>query len=715
MAGDLFSPYWYRVKALRPCLRSHARIHRHHYRGQRWYVLQDTSSGRHHRFSPAAYYLIALMDGNRTVREIWDAAMTQLGDDAPTQGETILLLAQLHAADVLRCDVPPDALEVFQRFTHHKRAGRLRRFLNPLFARFPLFDPDAFLERALPLVRPVFSVPGLVAWIAVVGLALALAGANWRALTHTELSSVLDPRHLLLLALTYVVVKAVHELGHAFATKVWGGEVHEMGIMLLVLMPVPYVDASSASSFGDKRKRMLVGAAGVMVELFLASLGLFVWLNTAPGALRTVAYDVMVIGGVSTLFFNGNPLLRFDGYYVLADALEIPNLSTRSSQYLAYLFQHYVLGLVERRSRATAPGERRWLIVYGLGSYLYRLFILLAIALFVAGKFFFVGVLLAIWSITLQVLLPPLRGLHRLRSDPRFWRAPARVAAAGALLAAGFAMLLFVVPIPSWTVTEGVVWPPDRSQVRTGADGFVRRILATPNDRVEAGQPLIETVDPLLRARVKVLEARRRELRARYQRMRQEDVVEAKILVDELETVDAEISRARERAAEAIVRSPDSGRFVLPRSRDLPGSFVKRGQVLGYVSNFSTPTVRTLVSQADVALVRERTREVRVRLAGRVAETFSASIQREVPAASDRLPSMALGAAGGGSVAVDRRDEQGLTAVEKLFQLDLLLAADAPVRRIGGRVYVRFDHGTEPLFWRIYRATRRLFLGRLGV
>jgi putative peptide zinc metalloprotease protein len=259
------------------------------------------------------------------------------------------------------------------------------------------------------------------------------------------------------------------------------------------------------------------------------------------------------------------------------------------------------------------------------------------------------------------------------------------------------------------------VWPPEGSQVRAGEDGFVRRILANPNDRVEAGQPLIELEDPLLRARAKVLEARRRELRARYQMKRRDDVVEGKILLDEIETVDAELARARKRTAQTIVRGPASGRFVLPRSRDLPGSFVKRGQVVGYVSNFSAPTVRTLVSQADIALVRERTRKVRVLLADRAADPFPASIQHEVPAATNRLPSMALGAAGGGSVAVDARDEEGLTAVEKLFQLDLLLPADAPVQRIGGRVYVRFDHGTEPLFWRTYRAARRLFLGRLGV
>src|SRR6185503_545443 len=128
-------------------------------------------------------------------------------------------------------------------------------------------------------------------------------------------------------------------------------------IMLLVLSPVPYVDASSAWAFQDKRKRMMVGAAGIAVELFLGSLALFVWLAVEPGAVRAVAYNVMLISGVSTLLFNGNPLLRFDGYYVLADAIEIPNLGTRANRYLGYLFQRYVLGVPDAESPAQSAGE----------------------------------------------------------------------------------------------------------------------------------------------------------------------------------------------------------------------------------------------------------------------------------------------------------------------------------------------------------------------
>jgi hypothetical protein len=176
--------------------------------------------------------------------------------------------------------------------------------------------------------------------------------------------------------------------------------------MLLVFSPVPYVDASSAWGFKDKRKRMVVGGIGIAVELFLGALALFVWLMVEPGAVRAVAYNVMLISGVSTLLFNGNPLLRFDGYYVLADAIEMPNLGARSNTYLGYLFQRYVLGIKDGREPGAFHGERAWMVVYGITSFFYRIFISFIIITFIAGKFFVIGILLAIWAMATQVLMP---------------------------------------------------------------------------------------------------------------------------------------------------------------------------------------------------------------------------------------------------------------------------------------------------------------------
>jgi putative peptide zinc metalloprotease protein len=158
MSSELLSPSWYRIAELRPRLRSHVRIHRHHYRGELWYVLEDRVSRRTHRFNPVAHYVIGLMDGRRSMQDIWDSACDRFGDDAPTQDETIRLLGQLHSAEVLQSGVTPDVAELLRR---KKRPSTwLQNLRSPLAVRIPLFDPDRFLERWLPCSVPADSCCG---------------------------------------------------------------------------------------------------------------------------------------------------------------------------------------------------------------------------------------------------------------------------------------------------------------------------------------------------------------------------------------------------------------------------------------------------------------------------------------------------------------------------------------------------------------------------
>jgi putative peptide zinc metalloprotease protein len=715
VSESIFSPFWYRVAGLKPRLRSHTQIHRHHYRGQPWYVLQDESSGRHHRFTPQAYALIGLMDGKRTVQEIWESAGRRLGNDAPTQPETIEILSRLHAADVLQCEVPPDTAEVFERHERQRSTERKRQFTNPLSVRFPLLDPDRLLERLAPSAAPLFSWLGALLWLGVVSTGVILASSHWSELTHDLLDRVLTIHNLLWLWITYPVIKAIHELAHGLTTKVSGGEVHEAGIMLLVFMPVPYVEASASSAFSDKHKRMLVGAAGIGAELFLAALALFVWLNVEPGFVRTVAYNAMLIGGISTLFFNGNPLLRYDGYYVLADAIEIPNLGPRSTRYLGYLLQRYVLGLRDADSPATTQGERIWFVGYGLASFVYRMFVLFFIVVFIASKFLLAGLIFGVWALFAQVGLPLYKGAKFLLGDPRIRRQRTRAVTTSGAILAGLLVVVFLVPLPLSTRAQGVVWLPERAVVRAGTDGNIRRLLVAPGSTVKRGEPLILCEDPLLGSRVKVLKARLAELQAKFNAVEQDDRVKAEVTKEKMNTVRAGLQRADERADELIVRSPADGVFVVPDPEDLAGRFAHQGDLLGYVLDDSQTTIRVVVSQADIGLVRKRTPGVEVKIAGQLADTLPATIRQEVPAAGDRLPSAALGAVGGGPIPVDPADSKGLKALQPVFEFELELTGDVRIPLKGTRVYVRFDHGVEPLFRRWYRSGRQLFLSRFDV
>ncbi|MBW2291418.1 MAG: HlyD family efflux transporter periplasmic adaptor subunit [Deltaproteobacteria bacterium] len=715
MSASIFSSSWYRVAGLVPRLRSHAEIHRVRFRGQRWYLLQDHASGRFHRFSPAAHSLIGLMNGRRSLADIWNIASERLGDDLPTQDETIRLLAQLYRANALITDAATDVEELVARDETVRRKQFWSRFRSPLAIKIPLWDPERALERMIPFVRPIFSRAGLAIWLLVVGSALTLAVQHWAALSTGVTDRVLAAENLVLLWLSFPLVKLLHEFGHAFAIKRWGGETHEMGVMFLVGVPVPYVDASASSAFASRWQRALVGAAGLFVELFVAALAMFLWLLVEPGAVRAITFNVMLIAGVSSLFFNGNPFLRFDAYYVLSDLLEIPNLGVRANQYWGYWIQRHLFGREEADNPATTRGEPLWLATYAVGALINRLMITLSIALFVASRLFFVGVLIASWSITQFAVLPIGRHLRFVLFDPRL-RGSRRRALSWTFGAIGLlVVLLAFVPAPSWTRAEGVVWAREDSLVRAGTEGVVRNFDAEPGAQVELGEKLLVLIDPELTAEHEIARANLRANRAQYALDRTRDRVQAEISRQSMQYAERRLARAEEELRALVLSSPAAGKFLVEAPQDWIGRHLQRGEVVGYVVDFDPLIVRVAVPAKAVDLVRHRTERVDVRLAEQLEQVHPARIVAEVPAATDELPSLALATEGGGSIALDPSRDGEVRAFERYFLFDLAVDLSEPPLGVGGRVYVRFTHEPEPALFQFYRAARRLFLSQFNV
>lgn len=714
MPINLKSSSWYRVAELRPELRAHTNIQPQSFRGRRWYVIQDRATGKHHRFTPEAYLVITMMDGKRNVGQIWEMACEQLGDDNLTQDETIKLLAQLHGSDILKADRSPDLREMALRAEKQERRKLLQRFMNPLAVRLPLFDPDRFLNLTMPLVRPLFSWLGLALFTVVFAFALLLAASNWSALTENIADRILATESLLLLLVTYPFIKALHELGHGYAAKIRGGEVHEIGLMFLVFIPVPYVDASCSSAFPSKWHRALVGSAGMLVEVFLACLALFVWLNVESGLLRAFAFNIMVIGGVSTVLFNGNPLLRFDGYYVLSDLIEIPNLANRSNRYLGYLIQRYLFGVESAVSPETAEGERRWFLFYSPASFFYRIAITATIIVFVASEYFFVGVLLGIWA-GLMIFVWPLTKLLGFLFNSPVLRDNRRQAlgVTGGLL---FALLVGVtlVPVPFATVTEGIIWAEREAMLNVNTDGVVDELLIEPTATIDADVPLLHLADPLMGARVRVLRSELNELRARFAALQIVDRAEARVVAEQIKHAEAKLAVNLEREKEMAVLSPAAGTLLLLEPRDLVGKFFRKGDSLGYVANLEDPTLRVLIPQNAIDLVRDQTFEITVRPVESFFEPRSARVIHELPFVTHQLPSAAFATQGGGQIAVDPSDADGVTALEILYQLELRMNNPTAASGVGSRVYVRFDHGYEPLAFQAYRRVRQLFLKRFN-
>ena len=705
-----FSDHWYRVAQLHPRLRSHVRLDRHRYRGEIWHVLKDPISGRQHRLNALGWQVVARFDGRLSVQQVWDCAVAECGDDAPTQPEMIALLAQLHDGELIQTEGSHDVAALFDRADRRAGDDRSKR-LNPMAVRVALFDPTPLLDRLAPHAEKLLRRWAAWAWLALVAGVLALLAPQAAALKTYAGLHLATPRLLIVLWIAYPLVKAIHEFAHALAVRAWGGEVREMGVSLLLLMPVPYVDASSATGFRERHRRVLVSLMGILAETTLAALAALLWMNVADGLLRDIAFAVMLIGGVSTVLFNGNPLMRFDAYHALADFIESPGLAARSGAYWRWLLRSRLLGVSDARAPAVAPGERGWLLGYGLASGVYRIGVAWFVVGWLLGFHLLLGALAALWLLTAAVARPLLRLVDYLRNSSELAGRRGRAAGWSALGVGGALLLLFALPLPDGTRAEGVVWVPEQAQVRARGEGFVERLLVADGEQVEAGAAIVMLRDPVLETALVRTEARLRGLDTAYHNVLFEQPAQANAVAQEMRRAEAERDRLQARLAALTVRSAVAGRVALAHPHDLDGAFLPRGTLVAYVLGDGQASVRVVVSQADVARVQRQPGAIAVRLADAPQTLLPARLLAQTPAALVQLPSAALGDRAGGSIVTDPADADGLRSLEPMFTFDLQVPRPA-VERIGSRAWVRFDHGRRPLAQQAWLRLQQLFIGQ---
>lgn len=713
MATSLHSPLWYRVARFKPKLQPHIRVERQIYRSKTWYLLRDSSSGRHHRVNELAYQFVGRMDGNASVEQIWQLLAEDLAERSPTQDEIVQTLIQLAGLELIQPDKNPEFAELFQQRKERERK-RWANNVNPLSFKVRLYDPSQHLARFVGIVKPWYSRTGLILWTLLVCTALLAARASWDTIAAHAATDVLTPRFLLLTWLCYPLIKLVHEFAHAYAVKVLGGEVREMGIRVLFLTPVPYVDASAATAFRSKWQRITVSAAGIMAELLLAGFALFIWISVEQSLVKDIAFVTMFIGSVSTVVFNGNPLLRFDGYYVLSDWLDLPNLAQRSNAYWIYLLQRYVLRLRSAPCPAAVPGERLWFLAYGSTALVYRWLVSIWIVLWLSGKSVALASILASWFLFTLAARPLAAGIQFLISAPQLARIRGRAVASSAALLLLATIAIFWVPVPSSTLTQGVVWLPEHARVRANDDGFLRKLLVRDGESVRKGQTLAVLEAPDLAARRNELSARLDGLEAKYQQALGTSPGEATAAEYARDQAQAELERVDERLAGLEIESPADGILVMPNQDDLRDGFAHRGAVLAHLMTNSELQVRIAVAHADAALVRDRHQHVEVQLAEHLNQPVSGKILREVPAATNALPTSALSDRYGGSITTDPQDQDALRTLEPVFLFDISIPT-ARFERAGGRAWVRIDHGREPLAAQWGRGLRRLVLRHFSV
>ena len=717
-----FSEHWYRVAELRMRLVPAVRTHKQYFRDKSWHIVQSPMNQEFFRLDDAGYAFIALLNGERTVSEAWHLAIERFGDEAPTQGEAIQLLGRLYLSNLVQGDIPPDAENLFGRFHKRRKREIQTAAASFLFPRFHLWDPDSFLNRWIGLVGWIFTWKGMLIWLVLIGLGLhALADKGDELFDQS--AGVLSPGNLPLLYVAFVVSKLVHELAHGFACKALGrqegeaGQVHDIGIMLLILTPAPYVDATSSWAFRNKWRRIMVGAAGMWAELALASVAAMVWASTGVGnTIHAIAYNMMFVASVSTVLFNGNPLLRYDAYYIMCDLLEMPNLATRAQQYVYYLVKRYVWGVKGVTHSATGAGEKLFFLFYFLAANVYRVFLFGGILLTVASLFFFVGAVLALLSLFMWLCVPVFKLLRYLFTSGELARGRFRALFTTLAFFGCIAYAAGTMPVPDRFRIEGVAESDDDVGVHAASNGFLREALPS-NTMARAGETVVAVLEnPALESQWEALTAREKEILARQRLAEANDPSEAQAMRELLAAVREELARVEHLRRELRVRPEKDGMWVAPRLQNFIGMYIEHGQRLGEVLSLKSVHIRSFPGQVEgVNLITEALPEVELRVKGRPDLGASGVIREILPAGRKELPTPALGFPAGGETQVDSEDPRGSTTAEHVFEIKIDLDRADWQLLPGQVVVIRFSTPEKTIFEQGVRAVRQILQRRFHV
>ncbi|MGI9516048.1 MAG: hemolysin D, partial [Pirellulaceae bacterium] len=317
------------------------------YQGQVYWVVKEPVGLNYFRFPEDSYFVLNLLDGDRSLEEIENAYNEEFAPRKLTIDKLQSFIGSLHRAGLLQSASTGQGEELLKRRKKTRRQKMFSSWGNVLALRFRGLDPERILDKLIPYTGWLFSFQAMCVVLFAAFLALMSIFVNWD-LFMTRLPSFQqffgNPMSWAFLAVVLAFTKILHEFGHGLSCKKFGGECHEMGFMLLVLTPCLYCNVSDSWTLPNKWHRAAIGAAGIYVELILATIATFVWWNTDPGLVNQLALQMMTICSISTVLFNGNPLLRFDGYYILADVMEVPNLQQKSTQALTGLVKKHMLG-----------------------------------------------------------------------------------------------------------------------------------------------------------------------------------------------------------------------------------------------------------------------------------------------------------------------------------------------------------------------------------
>ncbi len=689
------------------------------YEGMTHYVVKDPIALKYFRFKIEEYFLLQQFDGKNTLTDVKKAFERKYRPQTISIEDLTRFTAQLHEAGIAQIDSPDQAKVLIQRRRKNQWKKVWQFFANILYIKIPVIDPEKLLSGMYPYFRWIYTPYFITFSVGTMLAALTLVVSQWTEFNSKlpTFQSFFNWHTIFAFWCSLAIVKIIHEFGHGLTAKHFGGEVHEMGMLFLVLTPALYCDVTDSWLLPNKWKRIWISAAGIYVECFLASLATFVWWGTEEGLLKSLMMATMFICSVNTIMFNANPLLRYDGYYVTADYLEIPNLRIKSTQFFTYMFQEKILGL-EIPVQSYMPRSRRTLFVaYAIASYLYRWVVTFSI-LFFLYKFLQPYKLGSISAIMAVGSLVPLVGMPFYQMF-KFVRTPGRMRKVKKVRAASFAVAVVVVVagillIPTPLRVQGtlVLKPMKPQVVYATVPGKLVDLYVKDGEEVKEGTVIATLSNP-------------QKLRDRTSLQEQHDVNFAKALWFG-QSPDLE-SRAQARQHEQMARdlepaidtvSKDIGALTLVADRDghvmgVPhhetvGQWVKPGKPFCEVADPHVLEAHMILDQGDIDLVRAN-RTAWLKIYGDSEVTIKSKVSEVAKRNRDDIPTE-LSTGSGGEIATKQDPKTGaakpMTAV---YEVIIPVDNSKLVLQSGLRGFAKIDGGTHTLGWWLWRLMTKTF------
>lgn len=552
-------------------------VRRIEYQGIGYWVIKDPVGLKYYRLQPEQYHVLQLLDSQRNIEDIRDGLQKFLPTVRLQLTDIQHLITDLHQKGLVFSKRAGQGKSLLK---HHREERKKKMFAaarNLLYLRLPGWDPESTLQRFYPMVSWVFRP-----WA--VTLCMVLVVASWILLgiqfDHfrsqlPEFQQFFGWPNLMYMWVTLAMAKILHEFGHGMSCKHFGGECHEMGIMLLVFSPTLYCDVSDSWMLKSKWQRIIIGGGGMYVEVILSAIAVFVWWNTTPGLIHHLCLNVFFVTTITTVVFNANPLMRFDGYYMLSDLLEIPNLRPKADRLLRESFSWYCLGIESRPDPFMPETGRFWFVTYAIAAAIYRWVILFGITIFLYTVLKpyglqSIGIAMAVVSIS-TIIGNLIYQVYKIVTAPRIEPMSKPKIAATVVVTLTVITAALTIPLPLHVEAALIVEPHEVQHVYTTTPGELQSLFVEPGQVVSEGAPLAQLSNPEMEDQSALMKIEKEVQTKRVDLyFHLEDPAQQQLAREKLQTVEEQLLDFEEQLAALRLNAPCDGIVVAPPRKAEP-------------------------------------------------------------------------------------------------------------------------------------------------